>query len=67
MDIELHQARSTAKEEVQSLHNKLEEFENEAMYELEELQSELLEARACNEELRQQLGESEHKRYGQFD
>ena len=67
MDIELHQARAAAKEEVQSLHNKLEEFENEAMYELEELQSELLEARASNEDLRQQLGESEHKRCEQND
>ncbi len=65
MDFELHQAKSAAKEEVQTLHAKLEEFENEAMCELEELQSELLEARASNEDLRQQLGESEHKRYSE--
>ena len=61
---EVNNVRLLAEEEMESLGLKLEQFEREAMYELEELQTELLEARADNEGLQQRLSESEHNRCG---
>lgn len=51
-----------ARVKVHALEHKLQDFEQEAMYEFEELQSELLVAQARTEGLRQLLEDSERRR-----
>ena len=63
VDKRVETAHRAAKEEIHILGQKLQDLESEAMYEFEELQSELLEARASNEGLRQLLEDSERKRW----
>lgn len=48
--------------EMEQLGLKLQDFESEALYEFEELQTELLETRGIMEELQRKLGDSERKR-----
>ncbi len=59
---QIENTRAVARLEMEQLDLKLQDFESEALYEFEELQTELLETRGCVEELQRKLEDSERKR-----
>lgn len=62
MERHIEDTRIVARMEMEHLGMKLQDFESEALYEFEELQTELLETRGIVEELQRRLEDSERKR-----
>ena len=59
---QIENIRVVARLEMEQLGHKLQDFESEALYEFEELQTELLETRGAMEDLQRKLEDSERKR-----